>query len=409
MASLTINDISKSYRLYKKPLDRLKEALFKKQYHQEFYSLQNISFTVSMGETVGIIGDNGAGKSTLLKILAGTLSQNSGDIHVSGRITALLELGSGFHQEFTGRQNIWMNASLMGLEKSEIEKWEDEIILFSELDEFIDRPIKTYSSGMVVRLAFSIATIVDPDILIIDEALSVGDQNFQKKCIDKMVEIKNRGKIILFCSHSLYLVNMMCDRALWLDKGKIVKMGETKLVTTSYENFCRKNSTSDRILTDSHSGEVIDGKSSDRSVKNGNAFFSTPVQIRSIYLNGVDGNIDIATGDKLVVDIVYESHQDIEYYIAAVLKRNDQLMCHATKMSNTIQKPLRGKGVGKVSLVYPAIPFYHGEFILEVLVADNLEILLFDRVESGVIKVMPGVNICNEMGLLKVDHGWMVV
>lgn len=420
MSSLQTNNISKSYRLYEKPLDRLKEALFRKTYHKAFHSLQDISFSISMGETLGIIGDNGAGKSTLLKILAGTLRQTSGELHVSGRISALLELGSGFHYEFTGRQNIWMNASLIGLGKSEIQKCEEEIIQFSELGDFIDRPIKTYSSGMVVRLAFSIATVVDPDILIIDEALSVGDQHFQKKCIDKMVEIKNRGKIILFCSHSLYLVNMLCDNAIWIDKGRIVEMGSADIVTASYENFCRQKSAATASSSDIESvrengadADTDDNRKktagSDNATPDDDLHSLAPVKIRSITLNSSGEPITLGTGDRLIVDIAYEAYEDIEYCVAAVLKRNDQLMCHATKMNTWINKPLKGKGCGKIQLIYPSLPFYHGEFVVAILISDNLGMLLFDQQESSVIRVLPGKNSNNELGLLKIDHKWVAL
>ncbi|SLM29958.1 ABC transporter, ATP-binding protein [Desulfamplus magnetovallimortis] len=420
MSSLVVKNISKSYRLYNKPLDRLKEAILRKQYHQAFHSLQDISFSIEMGETMGIVGDNGAGKSTLLKILAGTLQQSDGEIKVSGRISALLELGSGFHYEFTGRQNIWMNASLMGLEKKEIEQWEDEIINFSELRDFIDRPIKTYSSGMVVRLAFSIATVVDPDILIIDEALSVGDQHFQKKCVDKMVEIKNRGKIILFCSHSLYLVNMLCDNAIWIDNGRLVEMGRAEEVTASYENFCRRKKdtspSTGTVRSDSGNGVASGGEENiddrctnkDRELDdNGN--LSTPVNVTSILLNGCGDEITLTTGDNLVVDIECKAHEDVEYLVAAVIKRSDQLMCHAAKINTSIDKPLKGRGCLKMRITYPAIPFYHGEFAVEVLVSDNLGMLLFDKAESAVIRILPENNSQNELGLLKLDHKWDIL
>jgi len=393
MGALNVNKLCKSYRMYNRPLDRLKEALFKKNCHRLFHSLRDITFSVSRGETLGIVGDNGAGKSTLLKILAGTLDKTSGSVTVAGRVAALLELGSGFHMEFTGRQNIWMNASLMGLEKSAIQQWEPEIIQFSELEEFIDQPIKTYSSGMVVRLAFSIATVVDPDILIIDEALSVGDQNFQKKCVDTMVDIKRRGKTILFCTHSLYLINMLCNRAIWIDKGQMVEIGPAEKVIAAYENFNRKKSSV------SHGSP----HKADRA-----GLHSTSVRLKSILINGQAGDVCIANGERLEIEINYQIYEDLECRAAVVVNRSDQLVCHVTKLSSSVDTPIKGIGAGQLRLVYPAFPFCHGEFVLEVLLADNYEMMIYDRAVSGILRVLPDETSKDELGLLKIDHQWII-
>lgn len=240
MLALEVKNLSKAYRLYARPVDRLLEVLTRRPRHKSFWALQDISFQVMSGETLGIIGDNGAGKSTLLKIIAGTLAPTKGQVIRNGRIAALLELGAGFHPELTGRQNIYLNASLLGLSEKEIRKCEEAIIAFAELEEFIDQPIKTYSSGMHVRLAFSIATMVNPDILIVDEALSVGDQRFQKKSIDRIMEFRQRGKTILFCSHSMYHVLELCQRAIWLKEGRIQLIGQAKEVVEAYEEWCQE-------------------------------------------------------------------------------------------------------------------------------------------------------------------------
>lgn len=231
--------------MYSKPHDRLWEALFKKPRHDVLKVLKDISFNVGMGRSLGMIGDNGAGKSTLLKLVAGTIQPTCGTIEVNGRVAALLELGAGFHPEFTGRQNIHLNASLLGISEEEIRYKENEIIEFSELDTFIDRPVRTYSSGMYVRLAFSIATMVDPDILIIDEALAVGDMKFQRKCINRMNSFKKQGKTMLFCSHSMYHVQELCDHVLWLENGKIRKSGKSNEVVKMYEEFCTQKKKPD--------------------------------------------------------------------------------------------------------------------------------------------------------------------
>jgi ABC-type polysaccharide/polyol phosphate transport system ATPase subunit len=239
MAALRVENISKEFKLYKKPSDRLFEAILKKKRHTVKKAVEDISFTLEPGDSLGIIGDNGAGKSTLLKILVGTLTPSRGIIETHGRVAALLELGAGFHPEFTGRQNIVLNASLMGMTTREIAEKEDEIIEFAELGEYIDMPVKTYSSGMYVRLGFSIATSVDPDILVIDEALAVGDMKFQRKCIERMGRFRDRGKTMLFCSHSMYHVGELCRRALWIKDGGIYRSGPSARVIEEYEQFSK--------------------------------------------------------------------------------------------------------------------------------------------------------------------------
>lgn len=240
MFRVDVQNISKIYKIYKKPQDRLWEAVFKKPRHSLFPVLSDVSFNVGEGQSLGVIGDNGAGKSTLLKLIAGTVKPTAGDIEVNGRIAALLELGAGFHPEFTGRQNIHLNASLLGISEKEIKDKEDKIIEFAELEQFIDRPVRTYSSGMHVRLAFSIATMVNPDILVIDEALAVGDINFQKKCVNRMNQFKAQGKTMLFCSHSMYHVQELCDKVIWLEKGRIKHAGKCEEVVGLYEEFCNR-------------------------------------------------------------------------------------------------------------------------------------------------------------------------
>ncbi|MEZ0328626.1 MAG: ABC transporter ATP-binding protein [Dissulfuribacterales bacterium] len=237
MIAIRAENISKHYRIYASPMERLKEIVLRRPFHKVFPALDEINFEILRGEAVGIIGENGAGKSTLLKILSRTLKPTSGNLEINGRCAALLELGAGFNPELNGEENIYLNAYLLGLTKNEIDERKKDIIAFSELQDFISQPVKTYSSGMYVRLAFSIATSVNPDILIIDEALAVGDQRFQKKCVDRMVSFRENGKTILFCSHSMYLVQTLCKRAIWIDKGRIKMTGEADDVTRAYEDW----------------------------------------------------------------------------------------------------------------------------------------------------------------------------
>ncbi|MGD9975106.1 MAG: ABC transporter ATP-binding protein, partial [Desulfatirhabdiaceae bacterium] len=237
MNAIEAENLSKHYRVYIRPFDRLKESILRRPCHHLVNSLADVSFGLSHGDTLGIIGENGAGKSTLLKILAGTLQPSSGRLVRNGRVAALLELGAGFNPEFSGRTNIHLNAALLGLTEKEIRAREKDIIAFSELADVIDRPVKTYSSGMHVRLAFSIATSVDPDVLIVDEALSVGDQRFSQKCIERMVGFRNAGKTIIVCSHSMFLISALCEKAIWLDHGRISGAGKTSTVISEYLAF----------------------------------------------------------------------------------------------------------------------------------------------------------------------------
>ncbi|MFZ7203451.1 ABC transporter ATP-binding protein [Avibacterium avium] len=234
--AIRVNHLTKVYKLYNKPSDRLREALnpFKKSYHKDFYALNDVSFEIKKGETVGIIGKNGAGKSTILKIITGVLTPSSGDVQVNGRIASLLELGAGFNLEYTGLENIYLQGTLMGFSHEEIEARVQNILDFADIGDFVYQPVKSYSSGMFARLAFSVAINVAPDILIVDEALSVGDMAFQNKCIRKMEEMGQKGITILFVSHDSQAINKFCSEVIWINQGAIKERGEPSLVFENY-------------------------------------------------------------------------------------------------------------------------------------------------------------------------------
>jgi lipopolysaccharide transport system ATP-binding protein len=236
---LSVASVAKEYKLYPTPRARLRALLTGKATHRSHWALNDVSFELRRGECIGVIGDNGAGKSTLLKLLAGTLQPSHGRIDRVGRVTAILELGAGFHPDFSGRDNLYFAGSLIGIAHDEMARLEPEIIDFCELGEALDRPVKTYSSGMTVRLAFALVTAVQPDVLIVDEALAVGDQNFQKKCVERITAFRNNGCTILFCSHSPYHVRHLCDRALWLKGGRVEQFGNTEAVLAAYDAHTR--------------------------------------------------------------------------------------------------------------------------------------------------------------------------
>jgi len=257
--AIRVSKLSKCYRIYDQPHDRLKQSIYPrlqrlvgkrpKQYFREFWALHDVSFEVKRGETVGIIGKNGSGKSTMLQLICGTLNPTSGSIETNGRIAALLELGSGFNPEFTGRENVYMNAAVLGLSREETEARFDEIAAFADIGDFIEQPVKTYSSGMYVRLAFSVAINVKPDILIVDEALSVGDGAFQLKCMTRLKEIQESGATILFVSHDLSSIGRLCTGAVILDRGR-------KLPTESVFDSIRTYERILKLQTEKDVGEI---------------------------------------------------------------------------------------------------------------------------------------------------------
>lgn len=238
--AIHVNDVTKIYKLYDKPTDRMKDFLnlpSKKQRYKEHYALRNLSFDVKKGECVGFIGTNGAGKSTILKIITGVSNPTSGEVVIDGRISALLELGAGFNMEYTGLENVYLNGMMIGFTKEEINAKLDDILSFADIGDFINQPVRTYSSGMFVRLAFAIAINIDPEILIVDEALSVGDVYFQSKCYKKFEDFKKQGKTIVFVSHDLSSISKYCDRAILLNKGEMVDSGAPNEMIDAYKQI----------------------------------------------------------------------------------------------------------------------------------------------------------------------------
>lgn len=238
---ISIKNLSKAYKLYNSPKDRLKEALFPflKPRHTDYYALNNVSLNIKKGETIGIIGKNGSGKSTLLKIITGVLTPTSGEVKVNGKIAALLELGAGFNPEMTGIENVYMNGIIMGYTEEEMDKRIDKIIEFADIGEYVYQPVKMYSSGMFARLAFAVAINVEPDILIVDEALSVGDMRFQIKCMDHMKKMMDSGTTVLFVTHDINAIRRFCSRAVWINEGSLAKEGDVNMVADAYLDYLK--------------------------------------------------------------------------------------------------------------------------------------------------------------------------
>ena len=329
--AIRVFNLSKSYHLYDSATDRLKEALhpFKKRYYKDFYALDNINFDLPHGQAYGIIGFNGSGKSTLLKIICGVTQPSSGRVEVKGKISALLELGAGFNPEFTGRQNVYFSGILAGLSRAEMKSRYDDIVAFADIGEFVEQPVKSYSSGMLMRLAFAVAIHVDPDILVVDEALAVGDARFQHKCMAKIREFKDKCTI-LFVSHDMNAVLSFCDRVIWLNEGKMVMMGEPKEVARLYTEaiyegtgqVLERHGAIDQGISDTAVSRLSAGAD-----KGDNTVASTPVEelragsfgtgkatIVSSRLVGIDSAAkeNVYCGDRLILTFQIQLKENIE-------------------------------------------------------------------------------------------------
>jgi len=332
--AIKVDSLSKVYKLYDKPSDRLKEAInpFGKKYHRDFYALKDVSFEVKKGETIGIIGKNGSGKSTLLKILTGVLSSSSGNVHVHGKISSLLELGVGFNPELTGLENVYFNGAVLGFTREEIDQKLGAILEFADIGEFIGQLVKTYSSGMQVRLAFAVAISVDPDILIVDEALAVGDIRFQQKCYRKFREFQEAGKTIVFVTHDVGAVINYCDRCIWLLDGQVHKVGKPEEVTKKYVSYMyyglesdseKKNET--KVVKTGNDGVL---KNLDlESVEGCSSFGEGGAKILRVGLYSAENGEKIKVfkgGEKVNFYVEIEVLQDIENPIVGFIVKDEK-------------------------------------------------------------------------------------
>ncbi len=381
-----VRDLSKVYRVYPRPWDRLVEAAVRRPRHRERRALDAVTFAVERGEGLGIIGENGAGKSTLLKILAGVTRASSGETRVAGRVASILELGSAFHHEFTGRQNIMLNAAMLGLTRDQIEARTPDIIGFSELGEAIDQPLKTYSTGMVMRLGFAIATQVDPDVLIIDEALSVGDGYFQKKCMDRLHRFVEAGGTILFCSHAMYYVSAFCSRALWLRSGRIEALGPVEDVVRRYEDF---------LLAKAGDHEQVAAPPADAG--------GGPARLLGAHV--LDGDGPFRSGQPWAVEIEWESvDPDLPFHLAVGLNRLDGVEVASFISRSTGCGPWSGARHYRARLEVPALPLVKGGFTLYVYVLGEDALHIYDmKVIDHAFSVASSDY---AFGLVEIPHRW---
>ena len=375
MIAVRAENISKVFKLYEKPIDRLKELLGRKNLHREFVALNEITFDVEKGSTLGLIGDNGAGKSTLLKILAKTLSPTHGQVEIQGMVSSLLELGTGFHPEMTGLENIFFYGSLLGMENGVMKKKVNKIIEFAELNEFINYPIKTYSSGMQVRLAFSVATALDPEILIIDEALSVGDQYFQRKCLEKMAEFKKEGKTIIFCSHDLYQIKTFCEKTLWPNKGNRAMLGDSGEVVNSYAAF-------EQMKSDNY-------KTEERMLRQGHGEQSSFISILNLFIRQEDPH-------SLVITCTVKSSEPFYGHLGWAILRKDQFQISFMTTQMQGREPALFDGLRKARISINDLNIVNGTYFIYVGIFDRqaYKPIVIESIEC---EIKTGIEILNSL------------
>lgn len=433
-----LEHITKIYRLYNRPQDRFKETFsFRhKKYSRDFYALHDISFHIEQGDTIGIVGKNGSGKSTLLKILTGVLTQTSGIVEVDGKISALLELGAGFNQDFTGIENIYLNGTIMGIPREEMQKKIEDIVKFADIGEHIYQPVKTYSSGMFMRLAFAVAIHVDPQILIVDEALAVGDTRFQMKCMDKFIEFMNLGKTVIFVSHDINMIKRFCKRAVWINEGELIMDGETDPITDKYEDFLKSGLPLQEYLEltrleepeteeaiDSEEGLLELKKQTENDLKLETENRETPVEVikteipQPSYavaeLNGIqifnrDGKeiTKIQHGEDIRLEITYTVYDEnvIHPVLGVAIRSVDQLyICGLnTLLDNQIIPWKRGKN--RMELTYEKFNLTGGNYYFDSILFDQTATVPFDA-KNQIKKFFVEMNYIAE-GVVVLQHHW---
>ena len=406
--ALSMKEVSKYYKYYENELDRVKEILSGKPRFHKIHALKNISLEVESGEVLGVIGQNGAGKSTLLKVLSGTILPSSGEVMTSGRIAALLELGASFHPDMTGKENVYLTGAIKGMSRQDIDSIYEEVVAFAETGDFIDRPVKTYSSGMFVRLAFSIATHIDPEVLIIDEALSVGDGVFSRKSFDRIMDFKEAGKTILFCSHSMYQVEALCDRVIWLENGKIRKEGVPVDVISEYSELMRMAAPRKEPLGDpqeaikSEPGNEVQKQTTDT------AALPSIIDVRV----SVDGQVNkvhkvISEESDLEVTVMFDPGEGIPLpSIAFGLSGADgRILSSAGSVHDGVQLSVNKEGQGVAKILFPSLPLLRGSYYLDVALLCEKGIHLYEAARQvGEIYVeQKGL----ERGIVKLPHQWL--
>ena len=390
--AIEVRHVTKQFRVYKDKGSSLKDkVLFRERNKYEVRTvLDDISFSIKKGEAVGLIGHNGCGKSTTLKLLTRIIDPDKGEIKVDGRVSSLLELGAGFHPDLSGRENIYINASIFGLSRREIDERLQDIIDFSELTDFLDNPVRTYSSGMYMRLAFSVAIHVNADILLIDEILAVGDTNFQTKCFNKLREIKDSGTTIVIVSHSLQQIESICDRSIWINDGKIADDGYTYAVHIHYLKYMT-------------GFKLIDSEDNfDESKLDKDRFTFTRVIINDG--NGKEDRHEYNMGETIVATVDFSVKAPVTGDIVISVIRRDGVRCSIISYKKETGKSILLSGEGSFSIAFPDIQLIENEYHLEIKILDEEEYEI-NRFEGCAFKIITKTY---EQGVTHIEHLWNV-
>ena len=397
---IRLEGVGKEYRLYDSPRARLKALLTGRALHQSHWALQGVSLALRRGQCLGVVGHNGAGKSTLLKLITGTLQPSTGTLLRSGRVTAILELGAGFHPDFTGRENLYFGGSLIGIGREEMAALEPQVLAFAEIGEAIDRPVKTYSSGMTVRLAFALVTAVQPDLLIIDEALAVGDQHFQKKCVERIMAFKANGCTILFCSHSFYHIRRLCDTALWIDAGRVQMQAETEAVVAAYEVHTRLR---ENPLPELAEAALAAHQASTAAAAVGRR---AGARIVSLVVDGLDGDVPprlLGSDLRVVVTAQVDADETPHMLIMLEQYQGTGITSEATNADGVY--PVRlPSGDWQAVLTFPDLPLHSGEYVVSAYLFDSAGVVVYD--EWYQYLHFRFVNPRLTPGLVRLPHFW---
>ena len=400
--AIVAQNLSKRYALFDKPSDRLKQLLLGRwrRYAREFHALQNVSFAIRPGEIVGIVGRNGAGKSTLLQMVCGTLEPSTGILAVQGRVAALLELGAGFSPDFTGLENIYINAAILGLSRAQVDAQLDAILAFADIGEFIHQPVKTYSSGMFMRLAFAVATSVEPDILVIDEALSVGDGAFARKSFDRIMRLKDAGKTILFCSHSMYQIEALCSRALWVDAGRLRMDGDSADVTSAYSASLNADALTGTGATSTLvPGAVAAGAGLGRIVQVTAEVDGKPVPKGSA-AQVLSGQSTLA----LTLGFSIDPTLPTPALALGISDANGLTVASATTHNDRFEVRMDVLGQGHATIVFERFPLLKGRYSVTVFLVSEDAVHVYDQVERSVLVDVRQKGL--EQGLVSLPHQW---
>lgn len=411
--SLRVMGLGKCYGVYAKPQQRLFKLFTGRPAPQQHWSLRDVSFGLQKGQCLGVIGDNGAGKSTLLKLLAGSLQPSQGSVVRNGRLTAILELGAGFHPEFTGRDNLLFAGGFIGFTASDMQRLAPEILAFSELGEAIDRPIKTYSSGMVVRLAFALVTAVQPEVLIIDEALAVGDQHFQKKCVERIEDFRNHGCTILFCSHSLYHVRQLCDQVLWLERGRTKALGPMDEVITAYETHVRLQAAAALPCSNAHMARVAELPSTGhapQTLHTENGGLARAAAITRAWVDGLH-NAErpvLQTPDvRITLQAVTDDETPPSMGFMLEQFKGVGLMSMATHAEGVQPMALarkQGQTQWSITLTLTDLPLHSGTYVLSFYLFDAQGLVVCDEWKDHI--VFDWISPSLTPGLVRLPHVW---